>query len=297
MNDVSVIIPAFNAAATIRQTLTALRAQAGAPPFETIVVDNASTDETAVVARELGATVLYEALRGPAAARNCGLRAASGSIVLHLDADTVPSRRWVAEMARAFDDPHTVIAAGNTMCYPPKTGAERYVQAIGLYDAQLASQRKPFPFAPSLNVAVRADAACAVGGWNNSLLTGEDVDFSHRLLRAFDTDVRYCARAVLYHHARADDDALRRQARSYGAGVADLYRMYPQEVAWDARKTLRVLTVIAGRSVVSPMARAAAAVGALDRKRAEFLTYQSLWTRNFWLGFAQRAWSVKGGAA
>lgn len=294
MSTVSVVIPAFNAAATLGQTLTALRAQSGAPPFETIVVDNGSADETPALAARFGARVLFESTRGPAAARNRGLSAASRDIVLHLDADTVPSRRWVAEMTGAFADPSVVIAAGNTICYPPKTGAERYVQRVGLYDAQLASQRNPFPFAPSLNLAVRAEAARAAGGWNAALLTGEDVDFSHRILNAFDTRVHYCARAVLYHHARADDDALRRQARSYGAGVADLYRLYPREVAWDARKTLRVLAVVAGRSIVPPLALAGAAFGALDRSRAEFLKYQALWTRNFWLGFARRAWSAKG---
>jgi glycosyltransferase involved in cell wall biosynthesis len=93
MSAVSVVIPAYNAAHTIGGTLKALQAQSDAPEFETIVVDNASTDDTAHVARQCGATVLYEQRRGPAAARNCGLRHASGEIIAHLDADTVPSRR------------------------------------------------------------------------------------------------------------------------------------------------------------------------------------------------------------
>jgi glycosyltransferase involved in cell wall biosynthesis len=297
MSKLSVVIPALNAAATIRDTLNALRAQAGAPPFEIIVVDNGSVDDTPAIAEEFGVLLLREKTRGPAAARNCGLQTASGDIVLHLDADTVPSRRWVAELARAFDDPHVVIAAGNTMCYPPQTGAERFAQAMGLYDAERASSREPFPFAPSLNLAVRADAARRAGGWNTQLLTGEDVDFSYRMLRTFNTRIHYCERAVLYHHARADDDALRLQARSYGAGAADLYLLYPQEVKWDVRKTLHVVGLVAARTMLSFAARAGGTVGMVDSARMEFLAYQAMWTRNFWLGFAKRKLQTRGAKA
>ncbi len=296
MSGVSVVIPALNAAGSIAQTLTALRGQAGAPPFETIVVDNGSADETACIAEHFGVKVVHEPLRGPAAARNRGLAEAAGAIVLHLDADTVPTRRWVAELAQAFDDPRVIIAAGNTMCYPPKTAAERYAQAVGLYDARIASTREAFPFAPSLNLAVRANAARAAGGWNPKLLTGEDVDFSHRIIRLFGTSIHYCARAALYHHARADDMSLRRQARGYGAGAADLYRMYPDELTWDARKSLHVLGLVARRAAIAIGAQCGARFGKTERQRAEFLCYQAMWTRNFWLGFALRRWQVRGNA-
>lgn len=288
MKSVSIVIPAYNAERLLPETLRALQGQSGCVALETIVVDNNSTDETAAVARSFGATVLLERKRGPAAARNCGLNAARGEIVAHCDADTVPSRRWLAELVKLFDDPAVVIAAGNTLCYPPETGAERYVQAIGLYDASLAAARDPFPFAPSLNLAVRADAARSVNGWNSDLITGEDVDFSHRLLTAYGTRVAYAPRAVLYHHARASDADLRRQARSYGAGVADLYDLYPREVDWNAAKTLHLLGTLTSRPVRAAIAQTAARFGKLDPARAEFLKYQDLWTRCFWYGFCER---------
>ncbi|MFN2449585.1 MAG: glycosyltransferase family 2 protein [Candidatus Baltobacteraceae bacterium] len=297
MTDVSVVIPALNAESTLGETLRALRSQARPPAFELIVVDNGSTDGTKALAHASGARVLDEIRRGPAAARNCGLRAAQGAIVVHLDADTVPSRRWLSEIVKPFAEPETVLVSGHTLCYPPQTPAERYVQAAGLYDAQIAAARKPFPFAPSLNLAVRAAAARAVGGWNEALLTGEDVDFSYRLQRAYGEGVVYCADAVLYHRARADDAALRRQARSYGAGVADLYRMYPCEVQWDAAKALRLCGVLLSRALTPAAAAAGCAFGILDQRRAEFLRYQSLWTKNFWLGFGLRAWHVRRGGA
>lgn len=294
MSRVSVVIPALNAQSSIGETLKALRTQQGLKDFELIVADNGSTDATPQIARTYGATVVREQTRGPAAARNAGLRAASGDIVAHLDADTVPSRRWLAELVQPFDDPATVLAAGRTICYPPKTAAERYVQQIGLYDASLAVKRTPFPFAPSLNLAVRRREAFAAGGWNERLITGEDVDFSHRVTKAFDTTVRYCERAVLYHHARADDEALVRQARSYGAGVADLYRMYPDEIAWNAHKAIHLAGVLATRAFYPAAARIGKRLRLIDDARGEFMHYHWLWTRNFWLGFARRRYAGGG---
>lgn len=274
MTYVSVVIPAFDAAATIGETLRALQSQAGIEDFEIIVVDNASRDGTAEIARKWGARVLYEPVRGPAAARNCGLHAASGKIIAHLDADTVPTRRWLAELCAPFSDPAETLAAGRSLSYPPVTAAERFAAAIGLNDATLAVRRQPFPFAPSLNLAVRRAAALGVGGWNSALITGEDVDFSHRILRAYGGPIAYRERAILYHHARSDDAALRRQAWTYGAGVADLYRLYPEEARWNAIRAMHVLRVLALR--------------AAQASKSEFARYHWMWTRSFWLGFATR---------
>ncbi len=285
---VSVVIPAYNAANTIAETLKALRSQAGIADYEVVVVDNGSSDETARVARAYGARVLHEEIRGPAAARNKGLIDSNGEIVAHLDADTVPSRRWLAELCAPFADDRVVIAAGHSLCYPPKTGAERYAQSIGLNDATLAVLREPFPFAPSLNLAVRRGAAIAVGGWNVVLRTGEDVDFSHRILKRYGGPIVYCERAILYHHARSDDAALRRQAYTYGAGAADLYALYPDEVAWTAAKTLHVMRTLCARAIAPVAAGVGKAFGIVDAERLEFLRYHWIWTRSFWLGFAAR---------
>lgn len=283
---ISVVIPAYNAAATLGETLLALRSQAGAPEFEILVVDNASTDDTARVAARGGACVLHEARRGPAAARNCGLHAARGSIVAHLDADTVPSRVWVREMVRGFESPSTVLVAGNTICYPPQTPAERYVHASGLYDTVRAISREVFPFAPSLNLAVRTDAARSIGGWNEEMPTGEDVEFSHRLRCAFDTPIVYAERAVLYHHTRADDAALAKQAWTYGEGAGDLYRRYRDDLPLDARTLSRIGGMLAKRAALSCVAPAMRAVGGMTDAQAEFAKYNALWTTSFWRGFS-----------
>ncbi|MCX7016436.1 MAG: glycosyltransferase family 2 protein [Candidatus Sumerlaeota bacterium] len=87
MPRLSVVIPCRNGAADLRRCLTALRAEVN-PDLEILVVDDASTDETLSVARELADKPLsLPRQRGPAAARNHGAAHASGEILWFLDAD------------------------------------------------------------------------------------------------------------------------------------------------------------------------------------------------------------------
>jgi glycosyltransferase involved in cell wall biosynthesis len=84
---VSIVIPAFNAARYLESCLTALKASA-LQPFECIVVDDGSTDDSSRVATRFGAKVLSTGgRRGPACARNLGAKAASGEILFFIDSD------------------------------------------------------------------------------------------------------------------------------------------------------------------------------------------------------------------
>src|SRR5688572_21460895 len=88
---ISFIIPAYNEELLLGRTLRALddAARGLGEPFEIIVVDDASTDRTADVAREHGARVVSVNRRQIAATRNAGAREASGELLFFIDADTV----------------------------------------------------------------------------------------------------------------------------------------------------------------------------------------------------------------
>jgi rSAM/selenodomain-associated transferase 2 len=83
---ISVIIPTLNEEGTLGPTLR--RVQRQAEPFETLVVDGGSEDETRALARSRGATVL-QALKGRATQMNRGAEEATGSVFLFLHADTL----------------------------------------------------------------------------------------------------------------------------------------------------------------------------------------------------------------
>jgi glycosyltransferase involved in cell wall biosynthesis len=103
---ISVIIPVYNSAETLRKCLDHLR-QSLCPSLETIAVDDGSTDGSAQVAKEFGATLLCTAGRhGPAAARNIGARAAKGEILFFLDADVCPCPDTLLRVQSSFgEDP------------------------------------------------------------------------------------------------------------------------------------------------------------------------------------------------
>jgi glycosyltransferase involved in cell wall biosynthesis len=108
--DVSVVVPARDAAATIGETLDALTRQQGELEYEVVVVDNGSRDETAAIARDAGATVVErERGEGPGAARNAGAARAEGEVLAFTDADCVPSPGWLAAGLAAVREGHDLV--------------------------------------------------------------------------------------------------------------------------------------------------------------------------------------------
>jgi len=284
---VSVVIPVYNGANSIGDMLRSLQSQsAPRPDTEIIVVDNGSTDDTRSIVRRFDVTLLEEPKRGPAAARNRGLRHARGAIVAHCDADTVLTRRWVAEVVAPLGDPDVAVVAGRTLAYRPVTGAERYAAASAMWEAERSVARREFPFAPSLNMAVRRDDALRAGGWDESLLTAEDIDFSHRVLLLDPRRrIAYAPNAMLFHRNRATDEALRVQARSYGRGAAHVYLRHPHMLPWTPKLRLMIASRMARRVAAAPALAALARVGLASRERAEFAAYHRMWYAAYWEGF------------
>jgi glycosyltransferase involved in cell wall biosynthesis len=98
---VSVVIPSFNDAVLLRGCLAALAVQTR-PADEIVVVDNDSTDDTAEVAARAGARVVREPIRGIFPATAAGFDAASGDLLLRLDADSIAPPDWIARVEAAF---------------------------------------------------------------------------------------------------------------------------------------------------------------------------------------------------
>lgn len=284
----SVVIPALNAADTIGDMLAGLSAQTGIrnDEWEIIVVDGGSTDGTTeIVARHPRVTLLVEPRRGPGIARDTGLRHARGEIVCHLDADATPTRRWLVSLLAPFADPAVVLVGGKSLSLPPDTPAQRYMARSGRIDADEYIKRPIFPFVPSRNMAVRRSAALAIGGWTKECITGEDVDFCHRLMKVYGSGMVYQPNAILFHHDRETESGLARQAWSYGEGTAHLYIRYPDETRWRSRDALHVAGQILGRTVSAAALSAGRRLGVVRAELAEHAYHHWLWSWAFWRGF------------
>ena len=105
----SIAICTLNRAADLKEALLSLLRQSYPDPYEVIVVDNGSTDETRQVVEEYGKLVsipvryVYEERLGLSVARNRAIREASGEYVLFLDDDAIASEHWIAEIVALFE--------------------------------------------------------------------------------------------------------------------------------------------------------------------------------------------------
>jgi glycosyltransferase involved in cell wall biosynthesis len=109
----SVIIPCRNAERTVAGAVASALAQSE-PPFEILVVDDASSDASAEIARQAGARVLANATRRNAGgARNAGIEATSGELLAFLDADAVAPPDWLARARSVLEyDPQVAGVGG-----------------------------------------------------------------------------------------------------------------------------------------------------------------------------------------
>jgi len=179
---VSFVIPVRNDAARLARCLITIRANRyPCERLELIVVDNGSIDDTPDVARKAGATVLVHPTALVSELRNYGASVASGDILAFVDADHEIDSNWVASavetLSRATD-----IGAVGALCEAPVDGT--WVQRT--YD--LLRRRPPgireVEWLGAGNMAVVTRAFKAVGGFDTSLQTCEDVDLCRRIREA-----------------------------------------------------------------------------------------------------------------
>jgi glycosyltransferase involved in cell wall biosynthesis len=172
----SFILPAHDEAALIGGTLCSLHVAARALglEFETIVVDDASTDATAAIAQATGARVLRVAHRHIAATRNAGAAVATGTQLVFVDADTTVDTRVLAAAVAAMA--HGAVGGGCAVRFP--------VDAPWTERAFTAALMRVFRWtkiAPGCFLFCTREAFDAVGGFDTRWYAGEDVAISRAL--------------------------------------------------------------------------------------------------------------------
>jgi glycosyl transferase family 2 len=221
----SVVVAAYNAGQTLGACLASV-ADLNYPDYETIVVDDGSTDSTASIAEAAGVRVIRRDHRGLGAARNAGADAARGEIVAFIDADACADRNWLYHLVETVvrrkcpaGGPNFPPAAGSPMAalIAAAPGPPREVPLGDDSLAQLCG----------CNMAIEKAALKKLGGFDPMFTrAGDDVDLSWRL-RDAGTTLAYAPGAIVIHQRRASLDAYLSQQRGYGAGEGLLMRKHP----------------------------------------------------------------------
>ena len=114
---ISVVVPAHNEEKRISQLLKSLARQETDFPFEVIVVDNASSDRTSIIAKEAGVRVLFEKQKGYSYPVIRGCLAALGEIICITDADVIAPSDWLKKIKKAYGEDPDAAGIGGVFYY------------------------------------------------------------------------------------------------------------------------------------------------------------------------------------
>jgi mycofactocin system glycosyltransferase len=232
---VSVIIPVYNRPRDIAACLDSLlKLDYPKEKLEIIVVDDASTDKTRdVISRYPVKMITNPKNRQAPHCRNLGAARARGDILAFIDSDCLADRTWLRELVPAFKDLKIAAVGGIVESYHHTRALDRYEQVrsslkMGLWPKRSASNN-PFFYVPSCNLLVRREGFLETGGFNESLVVGEDVDLCWRIRRqGFHIDYLPSGRVLHKHRNRVN--AFCRRRFDYGTSEPLLNRLYPGKV-------------------------------------------------------------------
>jgi poly-beta-1,6-N-acetyl-D-glucosamine synthase len=246
----TVIVPAYNEAASIVDTVKSIQAQT-LPPDEIIVIDDFSSDNTGDLARQCGATVLRPPANtgSKAGAQNTALATVKTPYIMAIDADTTLAPDAIEKLMPALNDPAVVAACGFVIPRHVRTIWERgryieYMFAFTFYKQVQDYYGIPLISSGCFSV-YRTDILKAQGGWSTRTMA-EDMDLTWSFYQAGHS-VRFIPEAVCYpiepHNFLFMGKQLRRwshgfvqNVRLHWKGILDIpvLRMTVAVALWDA---------------------------------------------------------------
>ncbi|MCB0933043.1 MAG: mycofactocin biosynthesis glycosyltransferase MftF [Mycobacterium sp.] len=231
--DVTVVIPVRDNAPGLRRLLMTLRA------VRVVVVDDGSevpVDPGEYQDLPCQVTVLrHERSKGPGAARNTGIAHCDNEFVAFLDSDVVPRKGWLEGLLGHFCDPDVALAAPRIValgeCGDLISRYEEVRSALDLGEREgPVVPYGPVSYVPSAAVICRRSAILEVGGFDESMPVGEDVDLCWRLVEA-GFRLRYEPIALVAHEHRTQIWEWLSRRAFYGSSAAALSLRHPDKSA------------------------------------------------------------------
>ncbi len=295
----SIVIPTFNRLHDLRIVVAAVARQIAetACGCQVIVVDDGSDDGTGAWLDAHGAasglTVIHQANRGPACARNRGVDAAHGDIVLFLGDDTEPQPGWLREHLEAHrlhGGAVEIAVLGYTGF--PGDGSSPFLRWINEYGAQFGYSLierptdVPFNFFYTSNISLSRSLFEELGGFREDFPAAawEDIEFAFRATRMGLT-LRYVPRARCVHHHRIRVGSFCARQRTSGRSAAIFAGLHPELEGFLGVPCVRAQTPV--RRLVRAALRSWVRIGELIPGAASDRIYRRLIDEHYLVGLAE----------
>lgn len=186
----AIIIPAYNEQLLLPRALASINGilRNISKPVSTIVVDNASTDLTAEIAKEFGAQLVGEPKKGIGQARQTGLEATTPNMahIFTTDSDTVVPPNWINDHLTAISRSEITLSYRECALLSDFGGTFMQIQLLSAYQQaawinRWIKRNINKPNTGGYNMCFKREAAFYIGGYNTELGAGEDLDITRKL--------------------------------------------------------------------------------------------------------------------
>jgi glycosyltransferase involved in cell wall biosynthesis len=228
---VSIVVPVFNAEATVKDLLDSLyNVDYDINKLEIIIVDGGSTDKTRDIIERYPVNLFIQEKKGLNVARNIGIQNSSGEVILFTDSDCVVPKNWVKKVIKNFDSNEIGCVGGSVSRYKDaflsKYADDSLLPVLRKFKNReiLNNVKPPLNYPAGCNMAFRRSALKVTKGFDESILFPfEEDELVERVCLAgykmvLDPDVK------IKHKHRNSLKGLLKQTFSYGKGGAKLFR-------------------------------------------------------------------------
>lgn len=225
---ISVIVPNYNGSSTLSECIQSLLLlNYPKERMEIIIVDNGSTDNSIQIIKAFPVKLLVENnIKSSYAARNLGVKEATGEIFAFTDADCVVDKQWIFNAMKYLAIKEVGGVAGEVMGTTPKTLVEEFTIVNKIFDQSRSFNYRYYPFAITANAFYKKFVFDKIGTFETNWISGGDVDFSWRMQIYGGMKLVFANDCIVYHHHRTHPKGLYLQNKRYAYGACLLNAKY-----------------------------------------------------------------------
>ncbi|MBG1240535.1 glycosyltransferase [Nostoc sp. NZL] len=231
---VSVVVPIYNGEADLPELINCLLSQTyPKDQVEYLLVDNNSSDRTLTILKTSAENcpirirpLSENQIQSSYAARNTGIRVATGEIIVFTDADCRPQPQWLNSLIQPFVNQEVVIVAGEILALPGTTLLEQHADRQETLSQKHTLKHSFRPYGQTANLAIRRIALEKAGLFRPYLTTGGDADICWRILGENIGCLEFAPNAIVQHRHRGTLQDLQSQWRRYGRSNRYLHELH-----------------------------------------------------------------------